>query len=57
MFQAVNGSRRYGRFLVRLRDTQVESGETFIHARNVDTRLQLGVVDGETLYYFHNIIR
>ena len=52
----MHGSRGYGRLFVRLGDAQIESGETFILARNIDTRLQLGMIDGETLYDFHFLI-
>ena len=53
VFQAVNGGRSNGWLLVGLGDANVESGEAFVLARHVDAWLQVGVVDGETLYDFH----
>ena len=56
VLDAVHSCWRYGWLLVGLRDAEVESGETLIYARHVDAWLQFGVVDGETLYDFHNAI-
>ena len=54
VLQTVHGSRSHGRLLVWFGDTQVKGGEALVLSRNVDARLQVGVVDGETLYNFHN---
>ena len=54
VFQTVNGGRRHGGLLVGLGDAQVECGEALVLAGNVDARLEVGVVDGETCDYFHN---
>jgi hypothetical protein len=42
-----------GWLLVRLCNAEIESGETLILARHVDAGLEVGMIDGETLYYFH----
>ena len=55
MLQTVHGRRSYCRFLVGFSDTQIESGEPSINARYVNTWLQAGMVDGETLYDFHSV--
>ena len=54
VFQAMYGRRGYRWLLVGFGDTQVEGGEALVHAGDVDARLQVGVVDGETLDNFHN---
>ena len=54
VFQTVHGGRCHGGFLVGLGDAQVECGETLVLARDVDARLQVGMVDGKALYDFHN---
>ena len=56
MFDAVNGRRSHCRLLIRLGDAQIESGKTLVLTRNVDARLQIRVVDGETLNNLHNLI-
>ena len=53
VLQAVHGSGGYGGLLVGLGDAKVEGGETLILARDIDARLEVGVIDGETWYYFH----
>ena len=56
MLDAVDGSRGDGWFFVWLGDAQVEGGEAFVLARHVDAWLQVGVVNCETLYDFHNFL-
>jgi len=53
VLDAVDGCRCHCRFLIRFGDTEVERGETFVLAGHIDTRLQMGMVDCKTLYYFH----
>ena len=53
MLHAVHCGGRDGRFLVGLRDAQVEGGESFIHPGYVDAGLETGMVDCKALYYFH----
>lgn len=53
VLHAVHSCRSYGRLLIGFGDAQVEGGETFIYTRHVDARLEMGVVDGKTLYDFH----
>ncbi len=44
------------RLAVRLGNTQIKGSEPFIFARNIDTRFQTGMINGKTLYYFHNVV-
>ena len=55
VLQAVHGSRGHGRFLVGFGDAQVVCGEPFILAGDVDTGLQLRVVDRKTLNNLHDL--
>jgi hypothetical protein len=50
----MDGGRCHGGLFVGLGDTQVVGGETLILARDIDAGLEVGVIDGETLYNFHN---
>ena len=54
VFEAVHGRRSHGRFAVGLRDTEVVCSKTFILARDINTGLEVGMVNGETLNYFHD---
>ena len=54
VFDTVDGGWCHGRLFIGLGDTQVVGGETLILARDVDAGLEVGMIDGETLYNFHN---
>ena len=53
VLHAVHGRRGHGGFAVGLGDAEVEGGEALVDSRHIDARLQMGMVDGETLNYFH----
>ena len=53
VFDTMDGGRCHGGLFVGLGDTQVVGGETLILARHIDAGLEVGVIDGETLYNFH----
>ena len=53
VLKAVHSCGCYGWFFVGFRDAEVEGGESPVDARHIDAGLQVGVVDGETLNYFH----
>ena len=53
VLQTMHGGRSYGRFFVGFGDAQVECRKAFILARNIYTRLQVGMIDRKTLNDFH----
>ena len=54
MLEAMHGRGRHGGLAVGLGDAEVESGEALVDTRHIDARLQMGMIDGKTLYYFHD---
>ena len=56
MFETMDGGWGYGGLLVGLGDAHVEGDKPLVFAGDIDTRLQAGVVDGETLYDFHSFV-
>ena len=55
VLQAVHGRRSHSGLAVGLGDAEVESGEALVNTRHIDAGLEVRVVDGETLYYFHGL--
>ena len=53
VLQAVDGGGSHCRLLVGFGDAKVECCEAFVLSRHIDTRLQVGVVNGETFNNFH----
>ena len=53
VFDTMDGGWCHSGLFVGLGNTQVVSGKTFILARDIDTRLEVSVIDGKTLYNFH----
>ena len=54
VLQAMHSSRCNGGLLIGLGDAEVECRKALVLARNVDAWLQAGMIDGETLYDFHD---
>ena len=55
MFDAMDGGWCHSGLFVGLGDTQVIGDKTFILARDVDAGLEVSMIEGKTLYNFHNL--